>query len=84
MPRRLLSAGVKVMEWSPLDVDHRAHADESKVRDAVAKCSRELDDMVTARGAGWTVEDGSFGFQMTDNGEALELRGWLVITRPGY
>lgn len=58
---------------------------ESEMRDAVAQCSRDLQDMLekkNAGGVGWTAVDGAFAFKpVTDPDGTIAIRGYLVIER---
>jgi len=54
---------------------------ESETRDAIAKVTRELEDMRIARGEGWTATDEyTFTPFVTPEGE-VGLRGALIIER---
>lgn len=87
--RRQLGAGVKVFTFSDLDEDHRQQPTESQVRDATARLTKELNDLVLARGDGWSVEDMNVadmftpegGWFLLDDGKDLVLRGTVVIRR---
>jgi hypothetical protein len=60
---------------------------EAEVRDALARVTRDLDEMYIARGEGWEVE--SFGFPepgqeprlVTTPDGAIALRGTVIIRR---
>lgn len=83
MRYRELSTAVEVMPWSPLDQDHRMQPTETQVREALAKVTRDLDQMAQVRHVeGWTEVPDGFGFSMTDAGDGLALRGRLLMQRP--
>jgi len=82
MARRLLSSAVKIMDWSPLDPSHRTQPTHFQMEDAMGRLRSDLLDMARPHNvAGW-VTPGEVSIQTVDNGDALDLRGYVIMERP--
>ena len=75
--RRLLSCAVQIRP-APLTpiahipVDQRIRIlmpTDSEVRDAIGRCTRDLEQMRQTRGSSWTPKDGTFAVSFTPEGE---------------
>ena len=86
--RRLLSCAVQIRPAPitsivSIPVDQRIRIlmpTDSEVRDAIARCTRDLEQMRQTRGTSWTALDGTFAVSFTPEGEVV-LRGQLIIER---
>lgn len=82
MARRLLSSAVKIFDWSVLDPGHRAQPTQTQMQEAMQRLRADLIDMAAKHSvAGWTTAD-DLEVSTNDDGEHLNLRGYLVMERP--
>ena len=94
--RRLLSTAVRV-KAAPTEAERTAailggsplkayQPTDAEIRDAMARCTRELDDMVLARtagGAAWEPDMASLSYDVSVTAEGeVALRGSVIIERP--
>ena len=81
MARRLLSSAVKIMDWSPLDPAHRTQPTHLQMEDAMGRLRSDLIDMTRPHSVtGWVA--GDMEVAPVDNGDALDLRGYVIMERP--